>query len=246
MQPTGTVWTTLAEDHPGIIPVKFGQNPMSGFREEVVWMKKFTHTLMDDGHRTVTIAQFEHFVLRWAKKLTNDAWWRTKADHNSSPWGTLCSGELKRDYLMRYEIWGKKYWEKSINNDTLIARIYEKLCMQHSRTNRNKIQHYLLTMIPLLFTVAPNFIRTHKHYTYWLGFWCCGFWFQFRCFLRRFFTLKQNGHMELMFDKTKWHLNACHIWHIWHSFRDWLPKYILYTQVHLPGFIFLSKCIILT
>ena len=39
MQPTGTVWTTLVEDHSmRIIPVKFGQNPMSGFREEVVWM----------------------------------------------------------------------------------------------------------------------------------------------------------------------------------------------------------------
>jgi len=28
--------TTLVEKHLGIIPVKFGQNPMSGFREEVV------------------------------------------------------------------------------------------------------------------------------------------------------------------------------------------------------------------
>ena len=36
MQSTGTVWTTLVEDHPEIIPVKFGQNPMSGFREEIV------------------------------------------------------------------------------------------------------------------------------------------------------------------------------------------------------------------
>jgi len=36
MQPTGTVWTTLIGDHPGIIPVKFGQNPISGFREDVV------------------------------------------------------------------------------------------------------------------------------------------------------------------------------------------------------------------
>jgi len=36
MQSTGTVSTTLVEDHPGIIPVKFGQNPMSGFRKEVV------------------------------------------------------------------------------------------------------------------------------------------------------------------------------------------------------------------
>jgi len=24
----------LVEDHPGIIPLKFGQNPISGFREE--------------------------------------------------------------------------------------------------------------------------------------------------------------------------------------------------------------------
>jgi len=32
MQPTETVLTTLVEDHLGIIPVKFGQNPMSGFR----------------------------------------------------------------------------------------------------------------------------------------------------------------------------------------------------------------------
>jgi len=39
-QPTGTVWTTLVRDHPEIISVKFSQNPMSGFKEEVVWMKK--------------------------------------------------------------------------------------------------------------------------------------------------------------------------------------------------------------
>jgi len=32
MQPTGTVWTTLEEEHIGIIHVKFGKNPMSGFR----------------------------------------------------------------------------------------------------------------------------------------------------------------------------------------------------------------------
>jgi len=36
MQPTGTVWTTLIGDHSGIIPVKFGQNPSSGFRGDVV------------------------------------------------------------------------------------------------------------------------------------------------------------------------------------------------------------------
>jgi len=30
MQPTGTVWTTLNGDHTGIIPVKFGQIPISG------------------------------------------------------------------------------------------------------------------------------------------------------------------------------------------------------------------------
>ena len=33
MQTTGTVWTTLIEDHPGIIPVKFGQEML--FKEIV-------------------------------------------------------------------------------------------------------------------------------------------------------------------------------------------------------------------
>jgi len=50
MQPTGTVWTTLVGDHPRIIPVKFGQNPMSGFRGEDVSVKKFTH----DARRRTT------------------------------------------------------------------------------------------------------------------------------------------------------------------------------------------------
>jgi len=36
MQPTGTVWTTFIGDHPGIIPVKFGQITISGSREDVV------------------------------------------------------------------------------------------------------------------------------------------------------------------------------------------------------------------
>jgi len=35
MQPTGTIWTTLVGDHPEIIPVKFGQNPMSGSEEKM-------------------------------------------------------------------------------------------------------------------------------------------------------------------------------------------------------------------
>jgi len=30
MQPTGMVWTTLVEEYLGIIPVKFGQIPISG------------------------------------------------------------------------------------------------------------------------------------------------------------------------------------------------------------------------
>jgi len=36
-QPTGTVWTILIGDHQGIIPIKFGQNPISGSREDVIW-----------------------------------------------------------------------------------------------------------------------------------------------------------------------------------------------------------------
>jgi len=31
------VWKTLIGDHPGIVPVKFGQIPISGSREEVIW-----------------------------------------------------------------------------------------------------------------------------------------------------------------------------------------------------------------
>jgi len=35
MQPTDTVLTTLVGDHPDIFPVKFGKNPMSGFRGDL-------------------------------------------------------------------------------------------------------------------------------------------------------------------------------------------------------------------
>jgi len=37
MQPTETVWKILIGDHPWIIPVKFGEIPISGLREDVVW-----------------------------------------------------------------------------------------------------------------------------------------------------------------------------------------------------------------
>jgi len=74
MQPTETIWTPLVGDHPGIIPVKFGQNQMRGFRGEDVLVKKFTHYALrttDDGQRPVTIAHPEHFVLRWASNVQN-------------------------------------------------------------------------------------------------------------------------------------------------------------------------------
>ena len=37
MQLTGTVLKILIEEHPGIIPMKFGQIPIRGSREDVVW-----------------------------------------------------------------------------------------------------------------------------------------------------------------------------------------------------------------
>jgi len=37
MQPLGTVLKTLIRGHPGILPVRFGQIPISGSREDVVW-----------------------------------------------------------------------------------------------------------------------------------------------------------------------------------------------------------------
>jgi len=36
MQPIKTIGTISVGDHPGAIPVKFGKNPMSGFRGEDV------------------------------------------------------------------------------------------------------------------------------------------------------------------------------------------------------------------
>ena len=36
MQWTGTIWTTLKEDQPRIIPVNFGQNPISDLGADVV------------------------------------------------------------------------------------------------------------------------------------------------------------------------------------------------------------------
>ena len=38
MQPIRTIWTTLVGDHPGTIPVECGQIPISGSKEEVVWI----------------------------------------------------------------------------------------------------------------------------------------------------------------------------------------------------------------
>jgi len=70
MQPTGTGWTTLIGDHPGIIPVKFGQIPISGFRGDVVYKNVDARTharTMDDGQWAITKAHLEHVVLRWAK-----------------------------------------------------------------------------------------------------------------------------------------------------------------------------------
>jgi len=36
MQQIWTIWTILVGDHPGTIPVEFGQITMSGSREDVV------------------------------------------------------------------------------------------------------------------------------------------------------------------------------------------------------------------
>jgi len=35
MQQIRTIWTTLVGDHPWIIPVKFGPNPMSGLEDKM-------------------------------------------------------------------------------------------------------------------------------------------------------------------------------------------------------------------
>jgi len=103
--PTYATNWTLVEEHLGIIPVKYGQNPMSGFRGEVVWMKKLTHALMDDGQRTVTKAHSEHFVLRWAKKTTMAMSFTQQqlppdcADECHSPYYVACQARRARVWL---------------------------------------------------------------------------------------------------------------------------------------------------
>ena len=57
MQWTGTIWTTLKEDQPRIIPVKFGQNPISGLGGDV-------QKLWTDGRRRWTVS--DHKSLPWA------------------------------------------------------------------------------------------------------------------------------------------------------------------------------------
>ena len=60
MQPAGTIWTTLVGDHPGIIPVKFGQNPMSSFRGEDVLSKNVYAWQRTTEKTEFTIAHLEH------------------------------------------------------------------------------------------------------------------------------------------------------------------------------------------
>ena len=61
VQWTGTVWTTLKEDQPKIIPVKFGQNPISGLGDVIWWnclrADGWMHTGMTDhGQNVITKA----------------------------------------------------------------------------------------------------------------------------------------------------------------------------------------------
>jgi len=41
MQPIRTIWTILVGDHPGTIPVEFGQITISSSRDDVVWTFPF-------------------------------------------------------------------------------------------------------------------------------------------------------------------------------------------------------------
>jgi len=46
------IWETLVEEHLGIIPVKFSKIPISGFREEVVWMKSLRTNVLTHWRTT--------------------------------------------------------------------------------------------------------------------------------------------------------------------------------------------------
>ena len=67
MQSTWMVWTTLVNDHLGVIPVKFTEEKLF---KEIVDGRTHART-MDDGQWAITKAHIEHFVLRWAKNASN-------------------------------------------------------------------------------------------------------------------------------------------------------------------------------
>jgi len=97
---------TLVGDHPGIIPVKFGQNPMSGFRGEDVLSKKvYARRTTHDWQRPVTIAHPEHFVIRWAKKFKHNNACTTDKDRSQ-----ICALKRKKGYLENIDS-GIKTWK---------------------------------------------------------------------------------------------------------------------------------------
>jgi len=66
MQPIRTIWTIFVRDHPGTIPVQFGQIPISGSREDVVkpiWKLHFEKLFFDPV--TYLCNQLEQFESLW-------------------------------------------------------------------------------------------------------------------------------------------------------------------------------------
>ena len=66
MQWTWTIWTILKVDQPQIIPVKFGQNPISGLGGDVIWKNCLrTHARTDPRMGTYVAMHFVAKIIKW-------------------------------------------------------------------------------------------------------------------------------------------------------------------------------------
>ena len=140
MQPTGTVWTTLIGDHLGIIPVKFGQIPISGSREDVVW-------------------SFPYMWLVWYfHKLTWYIWYDILATSTD-----ICDMILSHAHLI-YMIWyfHKLTWYMwydictSLPDSHLTWYMWLSLKCFSMRRTRPEIAFTIISLC--LFTSMPSFI----------------------------------------------------------------------------------------
>ena len=121
MQWTRTIWTTLKEDQPRIIPVKFGQNPISGLGGDVIWR----NCLRTDGWR---MHEHQFLTPQWQNKqtpiqtLTSECTWRMYGRTNR--WRTTDKMWSQKLTLSLHDRWAKKTKEKVNKHKNICYFLY--------------------------------------------------------------------------------------------------------------------------